>query len=174
MCHFHAKNGLKLTKNCKICEITYFQILKIGTKNVFLSLKIPVIDDLESEKQNMHENFAFSKIFVSVFLNETVLFWISVRRKAEEEGGPIKAWIFCVMFRASQNCNNIDDIQYWSLWLKCVLKYLIFYPSIVLHIIVSKNIQKCILVWVYLQACWTAQLVMDLFVQHQRFAVCCP
>ena len=66
-------------KNCKICEITYFQSPKIGTKNVFLSLKIPVIDDLELEKQNMHENFAFSKISVSDFLNETVLFWISVR-----------------------------------------------------------------------------------------------
>ena len=57
MCHFHAKNGLKLMKSCKTCETTYFQSLKIGTKNVSLSLKIPVIDDLEPEKQNKHEKF---------------------------------------------------------------------------------------------------------------------
>ena len=37
-------------------------------------LKIPVIDDLELEKQNMHEHFAFSKISVADFLKETVLF----------------------------------------------------------------------------------------------------
>ena len=59
---------------------TTFKASKLVQKNVFLSLKISVITDLESEKQNKHENFAFSENFGSVFLNETVLFWISVPR----------------------------------------------------------------------------------------------
>ena len=57
MCHFHAKNGLKWMKNWKICEIQYFQTLNIGTKNVLLSLKIPEIDNLESEIHNKVEKY---------------------------------------------------------------------------------------------------------------------
>ena len=65
-------------KNWKICEITYVQTLKIGTRNVFLSLKIPEIDNLESEKHNKLEKYCDSKIFVSDFLNEMVSYWIII------------------------------------------------------------------------------------------------
>ena len=50
--HFQAKNGLKLMKNSKICEIAPFQGLKIDTKSRFISLKMLRIDSLHSEEED--------------------------------------------------------------------------------------------------------------------------
>ena len=63
MCNFHAKNGPKSMKNCKICEITCFPTLKDGSKNVLLSLKIPEIDNLWLEKHNRLEKCCVFKNF---------------------------------------------------------------------------------------------------------------
>ena len=38
----------------------------------------------------------------------------------------------------------------------------------------SHSYLKYALAWFYLAGCWPAQLVIDLFDQHQRFVVCCP
>ena len=68
-------------KNSNFCEIAYFQSLKTDVKIGPFSLKIVGIGGLEIEEQNKHEQYCVFQNLILDFLNETVSFWISVRRK---------------------------------------------------------------------------------------------